>query len=147
MMVMPKLDALDEKILAILKQNARTSLSEIAKKINRSRTAVQARVQKLETSGVINGYTTITSDKKNDRVGALITVFLHERLRPESVVAMLQAFKEVRHCYRVSGDADLIVELSEGPSERIQQVCNQLWNHENVRLTDTVFIMGTLLEN
>lgn len=144
---MPKLDALDEKILAILKQNARTSLSEIAKRINRSRTAVQARVEKLEVAGVIRGYTTINSDNGNGRIGALITVFLHERLRPESVVALLQGFPEVRHCYRVSGDADLIVELSEGPNERIQEVCNQLWNHENVRLTDTVFIMGTLLEN
>lgn len=147
MVMMPKLDALDEKILAILKQNARTPLSEIAKRINRSRTAVQARVQKLEETGIVLGYTTVRSDQSDNRIGAMVTVYLHERLKPESVVTLLHGFAEVRHCYRVSGDADLLVEIADGPNERIQEICSLLWNHENVRLTDTVFVMGSLLNN
>lgn len=147
MQKLPKLDDLDEKILALLRDNARIPLSEIAKRINRSRTAVQARVQKLEDNGVILGYTTRQDRSAENRVSAMITIYLHERLDPSAIVALLREFPEVRYCYRISGDADLLVELSEGPHDRIREICDLLWKHPNVRLTDTVFVMGTMLES
>lgn len=140
-------DELDKKILAILKENAREPLSQIAKQINRSRTAVQARVTKLEESGAILGYTTKRPPSSDRKVSAMVTVYLNERLSPEDVVELLRGFPEVRHCHRISGDADLLIELWGGPHDRIQEICRILWAHENVRLTETVFIMDTLLEN
>ena len=141
---MQESDELDQKIIAILQQNARTPISEIAKQINRSRTAVQARLHKLEAKGVILGYRVeLASTQKAS--AALVTVYMHDRLESYSVVEALKRFPEVSRCHRISGDADLLVELSQTSHERIQYICKQLWDHENVRLTETVFILEPLI--
>lgn len=141
---MTKLDELDQKILAILEKNAREPLSQIAKRINRSRSAVQARVDKLEESGEIAAYTIRRAVAEHHGVCAIITVYLQERLDPSSVVELLADFPEVTNCHRISGEADLLIELSNGPHDRIQEICKILWGHENVRLTETVFVMDTV---
>ena len=141
---MQELDELDQKILAILQQDARTPVSKIAAQINRSRTAVQARLHKLETKGVILGYRVeLASSQKAS--AALVTVYKHNRLEPDNIVETLERFPEVLRCYRISGDADLVVELAQTSHERIQHICKQLWSHDNVRLTETVFILESLI--
>lgn len=144
---MTRLDELDQKILAILEKNAREPLSQIAKRINRSRSAVQARVDKLEQSGEIAAYTIRRAAADHQGVCAMITVYLQARLDPTSVVEMLAEFPEVTNCHRISGEADLLIELSNGPHDRIQEICKILWRHENVRYTETVFVMDTLAGN
>jgi DNA-binding Lrp family transcriptional regulator len=141
-----KLDDLDQKILAILEKNAREPLSQIAKRINRSRSAVQARVDKLEESGEIAAYTIRRAAPEHQGVCAIVTVYLKKRLEPGSVVELLAGFPEVTKCHRISGEADLLIELSNGPHDRIQEICKILWEHENVRLTETVFVMDTISE-
>ena len=45
----------DEKLLSVLKMNARASISDLARHLNLSRSTVQSRMLKLEQSGVIKG--------------------------------------------------------------------------------------------
>ncbi|MGR3292269.1 MAG: Lrp/AsnC family transcriptional regulator, partial [Paracoccaceae bacterium] len=46
----------DETLIGLLRENGRRSVSEIARRMSASRTAVQVRLQKLERNGVIQGY-------------------------------------------------------------------------------------------
>ena len=46
----------DQKLLMLLRQNARTSVTELAKAMHVSRSTVQNRIARLEASGVIRGY-------------------------------------------------------------------------------------------
>ena len=46
----------DERLLSILRTNARTSVSDLARALNLSRSTVQNRIARLESSGVIKGY-------------------------------------------------------------------------------------------
>lgn len=50
------MDKFDHKIIDILRHNARLSVTEIAEKVNLSRSAVTARIRKLENDKVILGY-------------------------------------------------------------------------------------------
>ncbi len=52
------MDKTDEKILDLLKGNARMSYQEIGDAIEMSRVAAKKRVQKLEHEGIIRGYNT-----------------------------------------------------------------------------------------
>ena len=63
-MFLEGLDELDQKIVQLLIQNARTSYSELGEKPGISRVAVKMRVQALEKRGVIEGYTTIIDPQK-----------------------------------------------------------------------------------
>lgn len=53
------MDAIDYKILTCLKENARENATNIGAKINLSTSAVIERIKKLESSGMIQQYTTI----------------------------------------------------------------------------------------
>ena len=56
-MFLDGLDLLDQKILALLIQNARYSYSELGEKVGLSRVAVRTRIEALEKRGVIEEYT------------------------------------------------------------------------------------------
>src|ERR1700733_7741661 len=50
------MDAIDEKLLLALRENARASTARLARLVGRSRTSVQSRLERLERRGVIVGY-------------------------------------------------------------------------------------------
>ncbi len=54
-----KLDVKDKKILCLLSVNARAPVTQIAKKVGLSRDAVQYRINKYESSGIVQGYRTL----------------------------------------------------------------------------------------
>ena len=58
------LDQVDNQILDILKENARTTFSDIGKSVGLSRVAVKNRVEVLEKNGVIQGYKTVVNKTK-----------------------------------------------------------------------------------
>lgn len=55
------LDFIDHKILALLTQNARLSITQISEWVNLSATPVMRRIKHLEDRGVISGYHAHTS--------------------------------------------------------------------------------------
>lgn len=71
-MYLDGLDALDQKIVQLLIENARISYSDIGEKIGISRVAVKARIQTLEQKGIIEEYTTVINPQKNQRCGVLL---------------------------------------------------------------------------
>ena len=61
------MDDLDCKILALLAKNARMPVKEIAEQVALTSPAVSSRIHKLETDGIIGGYT-VTLNRPADRV-------------------------------------------------------------------------------
>ena len=65
----------DEQLISLLRENARLSVSEIARRLSVSRTAAQMRLEKLERNGVIDGYSVRLSAKLlKDQVRALVMI-------------------------------------------------------------------------
>jgi len=61
------LDAIDNKLLTLLKENARYSYSELAEHVGISRVAVKNRIQTMEDIGLITGYEVKIAPKKVDK--------------------------------------------------------------------------------
>ena len=57
------MDAKDRLLLAYLQRNARMTAVELGERLNLSRSSVQARIARLEKSGVISGYTVVLRQK------------------------------------------------------------------------------------
>ena len=100
-------------ILPLLRNNARASVSDLAKSANITETEVVARIAKLEADGVVLGYLAVVDPQKvsKDRVAALIEV----KLTPEreggfdKTAERVARFPEVVSCYLMSGGYDLHV--------------------------------------
>jgi len=74
-----ELDSLNQHILALLKEDARQSATEIGRTVGLSRTAVQDRIRKLEQKGVIRGYRVIVGEAAQETFGAVIFVKISRR--------------------------------------------------------------------
>lgn len=73
------MDAIDEQILGLLRENARRSFSELGRAVGLSTNATAARVRRLEADGIILGYTIRTGVDAPDPHGGL-EVFIDVRL-------------------------------------------------------------------
>lgn len=101
------LDALDNKILDVLENNARATYSEIGEIVGLSRVAVKNRMEILEKNGIIQGYKTIVSPTKVPQgVQFVIDVEAIPELYKE-VVHTLGTDRFLRQVYTTTGDCRL----------------------------------------
>ena len=106
------MDAIDHKILACLKANARENATDIGEKINLSTSAVIERIRKLEASGLIQQYTTIIDQKLLGRdLIAFIFVGLEHPKYYEKFVETINAHGAVAECYYIAGDFDFLLKI------------------------------------
>lgn len=105
------MDEIDRKILGLLAGNARMPVKEIAEKVSLTSPAVSSRISKLETSGVIGGYTVVLRRPEGQpMVDALISVSAPPSARDE-LTALLRQRREVLQCYHVTGDHSFLVKV------------------------------------
>lgn len=108
------LDDIDRQILAVLQQDGRVSNLDLARQVGLSPTPCQRRVRRLETAGVIEGYTAVISPAAVD-LG--VSVFITVRLEAQSKTAV-QAFvdavrtvDEITDCHLVAGAFDYMLRV------------------------------------
>jgi DNA-binding Lrp family transcriptional regulator len=112
-------DALDERLIALLRRNARMTLTALARELALSRTAVQARMARLERDGVILGYRAEIAPRAagEETLSAILTITFTQR-PCEPVVAKFRDWPEIDQYFSVTGpqDAYLVVTVA-GPQE------------------------------
>lgn len=106
------MDELDEKILSLLRNNARMTVKEIARRISLTSPAVSERIRRLESGGVIERYTVqLTPAAQRGRIEALISISILPKDRGE-FHQLLLARPEVEMCHQVTGTYSHIVKVS-----------------------------------
>ena len=105
-----RLDAIDEKLVALLRTNARMSLTALSQAVALSRTAVQARVGRLERDKVIVGYRAVLGEGLDEpgASGAILSIVFSQR-PCAPVVAKFRHWPEIAHYYSVTGPIDAYV--------------------------------------
>jgi Lrp/AsnC family transcriptional regulator, leucine-responsive regulatory protein len=103
------LDTVDQRLLALLHANARQPLVALAKALGLSRSATQERLRRLETSGVIEGYTTLTRPTGEQVLQAWFKITHRTGYSCEHVVPAVVARPEVKLCHSLAGAVDLLV--------------------------------------
>ena len=105
------MDDKDRHILQLLKADARLPLKTIAAEVGLARSSVRERIAKLEQAGVIRGYRAELGDVADAGVRAFLLLRLQRTPLPDTIRQIL-ALPGTRRCYSVSGEIDLVVELS-----------------------------------
>lgn len=114
-MFLEGLDALDQKIVRLLIENARISYSDIGQEVGISRVAVKARIQALEQRGIIEEYTTIINPQKIS--GAVSCYFEIETLKENEAITQV---------YRVTGKNKLHVHAVAASSEEMEKLIREV---------------------
>ncbi|PYE90533.1 AsnC family transcriptional regulator [Phyllobacterium leguminum] len=136
----------DHQLLALLRENARASTAELARRLGVSRTTVQSRIERLEHRGVIKGYTVrLAPEHERNLVKAHVLVTALPKLAPR-VESALRGMMAVRTLHSVSGNFDMIV-IIEAPSIReLDVVLDAIGALEGVERTMSSIILSTRIE-
>ena len=101
----------DKNLIALLRINARTPLSTLAKKLNVSRTTVQNRLERLESSGLITGYTvTLKPTTAQADVNALVFLSINGQ-HEEKLIERLRGYPSVLEIHGTNGRWDLVLNV------------------------------------
>ena len=141
-----KLNTPDELLLSLLRENARASTAQIARRLNLSRTTVQSRIDRLEREGVISGYTVRVHDEyERGQIRAHIMITVHPK-QMTSVVSALRAMPELRVLHSVSGSYDLIAVGAVSTVNDMDVLTDHIGAIEGVERTATSIILSTKFE-
>lgn len=142
------LDAKDIAILALLQQNARMTVKEIADKVHLSTTPVHERIKRLETSGVIKQYATLvdhTKVKKGLIAICYVSLKEHNKTAGTKFIKAITAMTEVIECYNISGEFDFMLKVvSEDMNAYHDFHVNKLSSVENMGHVQSVFVIGII---
>lgn len=146
---MPLDDATTEKdraLIACLRENARASTAEIARRLGVSRTTVQSRIERLERAGIIAGYTArLGANYEAGLVRAQVMIVAGPKSAP-AVTKALAAMPEVRRLLSVSGAFDLIAEIAAPSVAALDAVIDRIGALDGVERTQTSVVLSTRFE-
>lgn len=136
----------DEQLIALLRQNARLSVSDLARKLNVSRTSAQVRLEKLQRSGIIAGYTVrLSQQSQASRVRALVMIKSAPAVRL-SIEQALSKFSNLTTLYSISGAFDLVAEISTRSVGELDKVIDRIGAIEGVDDTLSSVILSTKID-
>ena len=120
------MDALDQKIVWLLIENARISYSDIGQEVGISRVAVKARIQALEQRGIIEEYTTIINPQK---ISGAVSCYFEIETLPDTLAEVTETLKEneaITQVYRVTGKNKLHVHAVAASSEEMEKLIREV---------------------
>lgn len=120
-------DGVDAKLVSLLRRNARMTLTALAHELALSRTAVQARMARLEREKVIVGYQAIIGRQaeEDDRLGAVLSVTFSQR-PCAPVVAKFRHWPEIEHYYSVTGPQDAYLVVRVGNAHELSLLVDRI---------------------
>jgi Lrp/AsnC family transcriptional regulator, leucine-responsive regulatory protein len=126
---MRELDRIDRRILDLLQQEGRISITDLAARVGLSATPCSERVRRLERDGVITGYHARVDPRA---LGKPLLVFVEIKLSMKSddvfdrVKKELLFVPEVMECHLVSGDFDYLIKARIGEMSEYRHLLGQI---------------------
>ena len=134
------MDKFDQQILALLRADARLPVSQIAREVSLSRSAVSERIRQLEHSGVISGYHAQVAVPGAAGIKAYLELF-YQGGRCENYVELMRVFPEVRRCSGISGETDMLVVIEAATMQRLSEIRGEIENFPGMQKVKTHMVV------
>lgn len=137
------MDDLDRRLIGLMREDARTSVATLAKRLKVARGTVQNRLAKLERDGTIAGYTVrLRPEVDEQRITALMTIAV-EGNRLEAVVKLLRGDPAIQALHTTNGRWDLVAEIRTDSLQTFDQVLSRIRLVEGISGTETSLLLAT----
>ena len=137
------MDDTDQRLIALLREDARMPMATLAKKLQVSRGTVQNRLARLEANGIIVGYTVrLRPAVEPQRIRALMSIAV-EGNRTESVLKTLRGEPAVCALHTTNGRWDIVAELRTDTLEAFDQVLGRIRLIEGIASSETSLLLST----
>lgn len=140
-------DAVDKKILTILREDGRASHAMIAKEVGLSAPAVGERVRKLEQAGVILGYQAMLSPEALELpICAYVAIIPQPRNPAANLVENLLNLPEIQELHAVAGNYSYIAKVRVASPQHLDAFLDKLFVLEGVERTQTTMVLKSYID-
>ena len=137
------IDALDQRLIALLRNDARLPVAALAQKLGVSRGTVTNRLRRLEDGGVIVGYAVqLRPESRSDEIRAWMGILV-EGNQTRTVIANLLGEPGVAALHDTNGRWDLLAELRAASMAELSQVLERIRLLKGIRSTETSIHLAT----
>lgn len=141
-----------EKLIKLLRQNARLSNEELAVMLGVSADEVKEMIAKLEADGIIKGYSAIIDESEYDpnSVFAMIELGVTPQSQSgyEDIAKQIASYDEVASVRLMSGTYDILVEVIGANIREVSHFVSQrLATIDAVQSTATHFVLKAYKDN
>jgi Lrp/AsnC family leucine-responsive transcriptional regulator len=141
-------DVTDERIIALLRGDARLPVATVAKEVGLSRPAVAERIRHLEAAGLIRGYTAVVDPSVRGDVVAFISGSRSCALgaREAQALQALSQIPEIEELHHVAGDDCFLMKVRARDIATLHKVVQMLHEQPLGFATKTTIALSTYFE-
>ena len=140
------MDDLDRNIIGLLGADARMSVATLARRLKVARSTIQARLERLETTGVIAGYTLkLGEGARQGRLRASVLLTIEPRAQA-GILQRLKSIAEVERVFTTSGRFDLLLQIACPNTQVLDQVLDQIGAMTGVKSSESLIHLSTRLD-
>jgi DNA-binding Lrp family transcriptional regulator len=140
------MDDLDRSIIGLLSADARISVATLARRLKVARSTIQARLERLETGGIIAGYTLkLGEEARQGRLRASVLLTIEPRGQA-AILSRLKAIAEVERVFTTSGRFDLLLQLSAASTAALDDVLDQIGAMTGVKSSESLIHLSTRID-
>jgi DNA-binding Lrp family transcriptional regulator len=143
---MLEIDEFDLKILSAIQKDARMAQSELGEYVNLSTAAVNRRLKKLKSTGVIKQYTALLDQES---LGLGLTIIANIEIESEQVHEIdftrrdFERCPYVQQCYYVTGEWDFVLIFAVKSMDHYNELARELFfKKPNVKRFKTLVAMS-----
>lgn len=140
-------DPVDLAIVRTVSRDARATLADISKAVGLSVSAVQARLRRLESSGVIAGYRALLDP---EAVGTLLSAFIEitplDPGQPDDAPERLEHLAAIEACHSIAGEASYMLFVRVESPRALEALIRDIRSAASVN-TRTTVVLQTFYEN
>ena len=140
------MDDLDKSLIGLLSADARISVATLARRLKVARSTIQARLERLETSGIIAGYTLKLGEAAREgrlRASVLLTI---EPRGQAAILTRLKSIHEVEKVFTTSGRFDLLLQISCENTRLLDEVLDQIGALTGVKSSESLIHLSTRID-
>ena len=127
------MDSIDAKILKILSKNADVTATEISAQVNLSVPAINKRIQKLKSDGMIRRFTVLTSGKNIGKpIMAFVLLVVQAGRQGEPFLDYVRNDDDILECFSVTGEYDYLIKVCASDMESLKNKLSQIKLHKGV---------------
>ena len=140
-------DSVDRAILATISRDGRATLSQLSEAVGLSVSAVQSRLRRLETRGVITGYRAILDpEQAGTPLSAFIEITPLDPAQPDNAPELLEHLDAIEACHSIAGDASYMLFVRVPTPRDLEQLVRDVRRAANVS-TRTTVVLQTYYEH
>lgn len=139
-------DVVDQKIVVEVSRDGRATLADLSAAVGLSVSAVQARLKRLESRGIITGYRAIVDPEAVGRpLAAFIEITPLDPAQPDNAPELLEHLDAIEACHSIAGDASYMLFARVASPRALEDLVREIRHAASVR-TRTTVVLQTFYE-